>query len=634
MPRSLRAAAALAAALLLFAPAAARADDPSTVTVVGTSDVSDSGLVANVLKPGFEAAYPQYHLAYSSMGTGAAITAAKNGVGSALIVHAASLENQFAADGYSNEQYGRALFWGDYVLLGPADDPAHVMTDAPHDIVTAFEKIAAAGAANQANFVSRGGTVPPGTGVQEHLIWARTTGVQTCNMSDATGGGTRPSTVAGGTCGAPGSNNPSWYHETNAQQGPNIDNADVCNYPQAAGECYVLTDRGTFQFKQSTNPPTATHLHIVTRNNDPAARGGGNFLVNSFHGYVVNPSKVPASANVNVAGATAFLNWVTSPAGQAMAERFLSEGGDAPFLGSAAPALTGTSLPASVNAGTPVTVTGNIHNVVPGTPSLSGEKVSIGTPAGEVASTTADAGGNYRLTFTPDRNGAYSVSTGQIARIEDASLNPVFADLLTPASKSVGTLTVQSAIAVADVRTAYRRATVSGTVAPGVHTNGIVTISARRTSKASFVNFAKAKVTGASYSIPVKLSPGKWEIQARFDDTDRVLSSVAATKTVTVPGASSVKLTGARAGGRKLTVRGSVSPAPASPGGYVKLLTRRAGKGSYRAVGRKVKLAKGRRTFSIEARVGGSGRWQVEVEYVHKGTIDSSRSRARSVRVK
>src|ERR1700754_5099211 len=91
-------------AALSFAPAAARADDPSTVTIVGTSDVSDSNLVAGALEPGFEKAYPQYNLVYVSMGTGAAINYAKAGTASGLIVHAAALENQFVNDGFSNER--------------------------------------------------------------------------------------------------------------------------------------------------------------------------------------------------------------------------------------------------------------------------------------------------------------------------------------------------------------------------------------------------------------------------------------------------------------------------------------------------------------------------------------------------
>ena len=60
-------------------------------------------------------------------------------------MHAASLENQFVANGFSHEQYGRALFTNDFVLAGPTSDPAGVSADGSHNIVQAFADIAAAG---------------------------------------------------------------------------------------------------------------------------------------------------------------------------------------------------------------------------------------------------------------------------------------------------------------------------------------------------------------------------------------------------------------------------------------------------------------------------------------------------------
>src|SRR5262245_51670632 len=105
-------------AALSLAPAVARADDPSTVTFVGTSDVNDSNLVPGTLEPAFEKAYPQYNFVYVSKGTGDALAYARAGTASGLIVHAAALENQFVRDGFSNEKYGRAVFWGDYILAG------------------------------------------------------------------------------------------------------------------------------------------------------------------------------------------------------------------------------------------------------------------------------------------------------------------------------------------------------------------------------------------------------------------------------------------------------------------------------------------------------------------------------------
>ncbi|MDX6665179.1 MAG: tungstate transport system substrate-binding protein, partial [Solirubrobacteraceae bacterium] len=359
------------AALLAVPAAAAQADDAGTLTVVGTSDVFDSNLVQSVLKPGFEAAYPQYRLNYVSKGSGAAIAYAEAGTASALVVHAASLENQFVAGGYSAEQYGRAIFWGDYVLLGPAGDPAGVLTGAPHDVVTAFEKIAQAGAQGTANFVSRGGT--PGTTVAEHAIWALTGGVTLCTVSDANGGGSSPST-AGGSC--PSSiPSPSWYHATGLTQGPNVINGDTCNYN--GGGCYVLTDRATFDYLQSTGAIHA--LQVVTRDNDASARGTNTLLVNSFHAYAINARKFAGQPNVqiNSAAATAFLDWVTSPEGQARVGAYLGTTGDAPFLPDASPAITAKALPRRSAAGKPLVVRGSVANVVPGTPPLAGVTVTL-----------------------------------------------------------------------------------------------------------------------------------------------------------------------------------------------------------------------------------------------------------------
>ncbi len=125
---------AVLAVLVGFAlsPPASRAETNSTtLTIVGTSDVSDSGL-SNVLTADFTSFYDNAHrgvhisVGYKGEGTQAAITDAEAGNGSALLVHAASLENQFVGSGFSLEKYGRAVFHGDFVLLGPTSDPAHV----------------------------------------------------------------------------------------------------------------------------------------------------------------------------------------------------------------------------------------------------------------------------------------------------------------------------------------------------------------------------------------------------------------------------------------------------------------------------------------------------------------------------
>jgi tungstate transport system substrate-binding protein len=155
---------ALATAALLLSPALASADTSSQLTIVGTSDVSDSGLIPNLIGPGFEQAFPQFSFRYIGSATLAAISSAESGAqgASMLIVHAASLENQFVASGYSYQNaYGHAIFRNDFVLAGDSTDPAGVLTNDPHNVVQAFADIATAGVNGggtpKATFLSRGG---------------------------------------------------------------------------------------------------------------------------------------------------------------------------------------------------------------------------------------------------------------------------------------------------------------------------------------------------------------------------------------------------------------------------------------------------------------------------------------------
>ena len=438
-----------ALAVVTLTPAASNAHSSSTVTVVGTSDVFDSGLIQHVIKPDFEAAYPQFTLNYISQGSGAAIAYAEAGTASALLVHAASLENQFVASGppsYSYERYGRAIFYGDYVLLGPADDPAGVMNGgAPsNNIADAFQKIAAAGRDGTVNFVSRGGT--PGTTVEEHAIWALTTGVTACPVGAPDGGGAVPN--ANGDCASP--TLPSWYHTTGLTQGPNVVAADTCNFN--GGNCYVLTDRGTFRFLEGER--ALSKLQVVDDNNAASAPGGTTVLINSFHAYAINPAAFTSNRNahINLQGALAFLDWLTSPAGQNAVNSYQADGPGVPsFHMDAAPKIAvRRALPATVKSGRLLTITGTLTNVAPGTPPLAGVQITLsakatGGTSKSVATTTTDANGDFTLHFTPTVDASYTVSSRAISQIENASLSPVYGDLLQPTSLAIGQSTVTEA---------------------------------------------------------------------------------------------------------------------------------------------------------------------------------------------
>lgn len=289
---------ALLAILLASDDDGSSAGGSSTLTVQGTTDVRDAGLLEEVILPGFAAAYPQYELKYIAVGTGEAIANAEAGQADALLTHAPTQERAFVEAGYSLEPHGLRVFDSDYVLAGPLDDPAGVLGGAPHDAARAFELIAAAGEAGEANFVSRGDN--SGTNTQEKLIWGLT-GVELNEDGE-------PGPAGGGETAE-------WYRRAGLGQAETVQLAQQCPFP--GGGCYEMTDRGTFE--RLAGDGVVEELKVVSQRNEAGARGGADLLVNRFSAYVVNPAKVP---EVNVEGARAFLAFLISPRFQARLTRF------------------------------------------------------------------------------------------------------------------------------------------------------------------------------------------------------------------------------------------------------------------------------------------------------------------------
>jgi tungstate transport system substrate-binding protein len=528
-------------AAVMLTPAASHADTSSTITVVGTSDVFDSDLIQNVIKPEFEAANPQYSLNYVSLGTGAAIAYAQAGTASALLVHAASLENQFVApttpgqSSYSLEQAGRAIFYGDYVLLGPPADPAHIMTDAPHDMVTAFQDIAAAGEAGTANFVSRANT--SGTSVEEHAIWALTTGVPTCEVSQVNGLGNAPVIAGdpsvGAACASPTPAYPSWYHATGLTQGPNVVNDDACNYTN--GNCYTLTDRATYEYLVSQG--AVSTARIVSQINSASAVGGENLLVNSFHAYAINPAAFPSgTVHINTTGALAFLNWLTSPVAQNAINNY--QGGT--FHADAAPALTGI-LPSKVTAGSPLTVAGLLQNKVPGTPPLAGVAMTLSakepgsSTAVPVATGTTDSNGTYTLSYTPTSDATYTVSSAAITQLEIPSpqLTPSYSDLLQPTSTPLGSSSVAGTATLRKATAKKGLVTLKGRLSPAVAGSAArLRVYGNHASRAAtkglkFIKAFKVSAGATAYSIQLTLTRGHtWDVSVHYVNAGQIKTGV------------------------------------------------------------------------------------------------------------
>jgi tungstate transport system substrate-binding protein len=326
----------------------------STVIVQGTTDIRDSGLLEDVIEPGFRAVYPQYQLKYIAVGTGEAISNAEAGQGDALVTHGPTDERPFVAEGFSLEPRGRAVFYSDYVIPGPPGDPAGVRAGAPRNAVRAFELIAAAGEAGEANFVSRGDD--SGTNTKEKEIW-KLTGVELNAKGEPGPAGTGEDAA--------------WYRKAGLGQAETVLLAQQC--PFSGGGCYEMTDRGTFNRLVANG--SMTELTAASQHNERSAPGGRNLLTNPFTAYAVDPAKVPG---VNVRGARAFLDFLTSVTFQSLLSGYPSFASPA-FFADARPriGITAQRLPIRSNAGSSISISGTVSNPLPGAPAVAGQTVLL-----------------------------------------------------------------------------------------------------------------------------------------------------------------------------------------------------------------------------------------------------------------
>src|SRR6188474_1026222 len=111
------------ALILSFAVvASAQAPGSKTVILSTTTSTQDSGLL-DVLLPMFE---KQSGLSVKpiSVGTGQALALAARGEADVALAHAPPLEKRHVADGKMTNR--RLVMYNDFVIIGPADDPARI----------------------------------------------------------------------------------------------------------------------------------------------------------------------------------------------------------------------------------------------------------------------------------------------------------------------------------------------------------------------------------------------------------------------------------------------------------------------------------------------------------------------------
>jgi tungstate transport system substrate-binding protein len=231
----------------------------TNLLLVSTTSTQDSGLL-DVLLPAFTGK-TGYNVQLVAVGSGQALKIGEEGNADVILLHSPAAEEEFMANGFGIDR--RLVMHNDFVILGPPSDPAQIRGETPVD---ALEEIFA----SRVTFVSRGDE--SGTHVKELALWRNAD-------LDPTG--------------------QDWYLETGQGQGATLSIAS-----EKGG--YGLTDRGTFLAYKSN-----VDLEILVE--------GDPFLLNVYHVLTVSPEKWP---NVNLAGAKAFADFITSPEGQDIIAEF------------------------------------------------------------------------------------------------------------------------------------------------------------------------------------------------------------------------------------------------------------------------------------------------------------------------
>lgn len=215
-----------------------------------TTSTYDSGLLVYLL-PDFEKKYG-VKVDVIAVGTGQALQIGMDGNADVLLVHARAKEDEFMAAGHGIRR--EDVMYNDFVLVGPADDPADVRSMV--SAVEAFKRIAEA----QATFISRGDE--SGTHTKEKSIWAKA-GIEPAGE---------------------------WYISAGQGMGEVLTIADE-------QRAYTLSDRATYLARLNRG----LDLEILVE--------GDPMLFNPYGVIIVNPQRNSA---IDVELATKFVEWLIS----------------------------------------------------------------------------------------------------------------------------------------------------------------------------------------------------------------------------------------------------------------------------------------------------------------------------------
>jgi len=253
--RTRRVAIAVLASVAMLLPGVSVAAE-RYITVASTSSTENSGLFAHLLPIFTEKTGIQVRVI--AVGTGQAIRLARNGDADVLFVHHKPSEEKFVADGFGVARHD--VMYNDFVLLGPAGDPAKIsdIDDAP----AAFARIAG----EKAIFASRGDD--SGTHKKELGLW-RAAGID------------------------PAKNTSGWYRATGSGMGATLNTA-------VAMDAYVMSDR-------------ATWIAFQNKRGHKIVFEGDTRLFNQYGVILVNSAKHP---HVKARAGQKFVDWLISGDGQ------------------------------------------------------------------------------------------------------------------------------------------------------------------------------------------------------------------------------------------------------------------------------------------------------------------------------
>jgi len=235
-----------------------------TLMMATTTSTDNTGLL-DYLAPVFEKD-TGITLRWVAVGTGKALQLGRNCDVDILLVHAPAAEKKFVGSGFGTNR--RQVMYNDFVIIGPADDPATIKGLAPDVALKKIEQ-------QRALFLSRGDN--SGTNKKERALWKQA-------MEQVP-------------------EKQKWYLQTGQGMLATINMA-------AEKGGYTITDRGTW-IKYMARKGEANQLAVVVEDNPS--------LFNQYSVITINKEQCP---KVKTSLAGRFSQWITSEKVQKLIKEF------------------------------------------------------------------------------------------------------------------------------------------------------------------------------------------------------------------------------------------------------------------------------------------------------------------------